>query len=209
MPLTADQVKIIELWIDAGASETLALDAVKNAPSASGAPAVAEVKFEEIDPDAVAKLRSAIAQTVSQLQKQYPNVLDYESRGSAELRLNAAVLGRKFGDRDLEAFAPVADHITVADLSSTAITDHSAAVIGAMKRLRALRLMDTRLTDATVLHLENLNQLESLNVYGTSVTPAVLPMIAKLPKLSHFYAGQTRIPPGISASASLAGKLVF
>jgi uncharacterized membrane protein len=208
-PLTADQMKTIELWIGAGASEMLAIDAIKGAPSGSAVPSVTEVKFEEIDPAAIAKQRSAIAAAVAQLQKQFPNILDYDSRGSADLRLNASVLGGKFGDKELEAFAPVAEHIVVADFSRTAITDHSASAMAAMKGLRVLRLADTYLTDATILRLEGLNQLESLNLYGTPVTPAALPTLAKLPKLSHLYAGQTSIPPGKSVPESLAGKVVF
>jgi hypothetical protein len=206
-PLAADQVKTIELWIGAGASDTLAANAIKNAPSASIAPA--EVKFEEIDPAAVAKLRAAIAPAVAQLQKQFPNILDYDSRGSADLRLNASILGDKFGDRELEAFVPVSEHIVVADLSRTSITDQSAVAIAAMKRLHVLRLMDTHLTDNTFLRLHTLNELESLNVYGTPVTPAVLPTIAKLPKLSHFYAGQTGIVPGKALPENLVSKVVF
>lgn len=206
-PLTADQVKAIELWIGAGASDTLAIDAIKIAPVGAGGPS--EVKFEEIDPAAVAKLRSTIAPVVSRLQKQYPGILDYDSRASADLRLDAALLGRNFGDRDLEAFAPLAEHIIAADLSRTAITDHSADAIAAMKRLRVLRIKDTRVTDAALLRLQGLNQLESLNVYGTPITPAVLPTIANLPKLARFYAGQTGIRPGISVPEGLIGKLVF
>ncbi|HEX6821890.1 MAG TPA: c-type cytochrome domain-containing protein [Candidatus Sulfotelmatobacter sp.] len=206
-PLAADQVKTIELWIESGASDTLAANAIKNAPSASIAPA--EVKFEEIDPAAVAKLRAAIAPAVAQLQKQFPNILAYDSRTSADLRLNASILGSRFGDRELDSFAPVSEHIVVADLSRTAVTDESAATIAAMKRLHVLRFMDTHLTDSTLLRLETLNQLESLNVYGTPVTPAVLPTIAKLPKLSHFYAGQTGIVPGKAVPENLVSKVVF
>jgi hypothetical protein len=206
-PLSADQVKAIELWIGAGASDTLAVNAIKDAPSAAAAPA--EVKFERIDPVAVAKMRSAIEPAVSRLQKQFPGVLEYDSRGSAELRLNASLLGSKFGDQDLQAFAPIAEHIIAADLSRTAVSDRSAAVIAGMTQLRVLRLMDTHVSDATVLGLQRLSQLESLNLYGTPITPAVWPTIAKLPKLSHFYAGQTGIPPGKSVPENLAGKVVF
>jgi uncharacterized membrane protein len=206
-PLNADQVKAIELWIGAGASDTLAVNAIKNAPS--GSAVAREVTFEEIDPVAVAKLRSTSGPTVLQLQKKFPGVLDYDSQRSAELRLNASILGSKFGDRDLEAFAPIAEHIIAADLSRTAITDHSAAAIAGMKQLRVLCLMDTRVTDATVLRLQTLNELESLNIYGTAITPAVLPTIARLPKLSHFYLGQTAILPGKALPESLIGKVVF
>jgi uncharacterized membrane protein len=206
-PLTADQVKLIELWIGSGASDTLAVNAIKNAPSLSAIPA--EVTFAEVDPAAIAKLRSALTPAVSQLQKQLPNILDYESRNSADLRLDASILGSRFGDADLEAFSPVAERIVFADLSRTAITDRSAGVIAKMKQVRVLRLMDTRLTDRTLLRLESLNQLESLDVYGTAITPTVLPTIAKFPKLSHFYAGQTGIHPGKSVPEDLGGKLVF
>jgi hypothetical protein len=208
-PLSADQVKLIELWIGAGASGTLPVDAIKDAPAGSTSPIVAEVTFEEIDSAAVTRLRAGIASSVTQLQKRYPNILEYESRGSANLILNASILGSKFGDSDLEALAPLVEHTTVADFSRTAITDRSATAIAAMKHLRVLRLMHTRITDKTVQSLGALDQLESLNVFDTPVTPAALPAVARLPKLAHCYAGKTAIPAGISVPQSLIGKLVF
>jgi uncharacterized membrane protein len=208
-PLSSDQVKVIELWIGAGASGTLPANAIKDAPAGSASLSVAEVTFEEIDPAAVTKLRSGIAPSVAQLQKQYPNTLEYESRGSANLYLNASLLGAKFGDADLAALVPLAEHITVADFSRTAVTDRSATAIAAMKRLRVLRLAHTGITDITVQGLGSLDQLEALNVFDTRVTPAALPTIARLPKLAHCYAGQTAIPPGIGLPQALAGKIVF
>jgi mono/diheme cytochrome c family protein len=207
-PLSADQIKLIELWIAAGASDRLPPDAIKEAPGVS-APVAAEVTFEEIDSAAVTKLRAGIAPAVAQLQKRFPNILDYESRGSANLLLNASILGPKFGDSDLAALAPVAVHITVADFSRTAITDHSAPAIAAMKQLHVLRLVNTRITDTTVQGLGALDQLESLNVFGTPITSAALPAVAKLPKLAHLYLGQTAVPAGNSIPQALIGKVVF
>jgi uncharacterized membrane protein len=208
-PLSADEVKLVELWIEAGASGTLPVDAIKGAPAGSTSQTVAEVTFAEIDPAAVTKLRAGIASSVAQLQRQYPNILEYESRGSANLLLNASIMGPKFGDRDLEAIVPLAEHITAADLSRTAITDRSATAIAAMKQLRVLRLMHTAITDKTVQGLGTLDQLESLNVFDTQVTPAALPAIVRLPKLAHFYAGQTAIPNGVGVPQALTGKIVF
>jgi hypothetical protein len=209
-PLSSDQVKLIELWIGAGASETLAKDAIKNAPvDSSTSSAVAEIIFPETDPAAVLRMRLPMAPAVAQLQKRFPNVLDYESRNSADLRLNASILGTKFGDNDLADFGAVAEHITVADFSRTNITDHSAGAIAGMKRLRVLRLTNTGITDATLQRLSALDQLESLNLFGTQVTSAALPTISKLPKLTHLYAGQTSISRGSVVPEGLAGKLVF
>ena len=209
-PLPSDQVKLIELWIGAGASDTLPADAIKDAPADSASPNVAaEVTFAEVDAGAVAKLRAGVTPALVQLQKRFPNILEYESRGSANLLLNASILGSKFGDSDLAALAPLADYVVVADFSRTAITDRSVSGIASMKRLRVLRLMHTRITDATVTGLGGLDQLESLNVFGTPVTPAALSTVARLPKLAHFYVGQTAIPIGISVQAALMDKLVF
>jgi hypothetical protein len=209
-PLSPDQLKIVELWIGAGASGILPLNAIKDLPAAAPvAPAPIQVSFPVIDPKSVAKMRESIAAATAELQKKFPNIIDYESRDSANLVLNASLLGVKFGDNDLPAFAPVADHITVADFSRTAITDRAAPAIAAMKHLRVLRLSQTKITDAALKALNGLDQLQSLNVYGTGVTAAALPLLQRLPKLERFYAGQTAISPTISVPQNLAGKLVL
>jgi hypothetical protein len=180
-PLSAGQVKLIELWIAGGASPTLPAGAIQYASAGPPPTVVAEVTFDEIDTAAVARLRAQVEPELAQLQKKFPNVLEYESRGSADLLLNASILGSKFGDNDLALLSPLAEHITVADFSRTAITDRSATAIAAMKRLRVLRLMHTGITDAMPQGLGSLNQLESMSLFDTPVTPAALPTIARLP----------------------------
>ena len=206
-PLSSDEVKLIELWIAAGASAALPVDAIKGAPAP--ATAVAEVTFDNIDFAVVAKRRASLAATVTQLQRRFPNLLDYESRGSADLIFNASLPGLKFEDVDLASLAPVADHIVIADFSRTAITDRSASTIAVMKRLRVLRLTNTKITDATLHALTGLNQLESLNIFGTRTTPAVLPVIAALPKLRRLYAGETTIRADATLPAALKNKILF
>ena len=209
-PLSLDQLKVIELWISAGASGALPLDAIKGLPAGGSiAAAPVEVSFPEIDSAAIAKAREGIASAVVQLQNKFPNVLNYQSRDSADLVLNASLLGLKFGDADVKAFAPVAEHITIADFSRTAVTDRAASTIAAMEHLHLLRLAHTKVTDATLKALTGLDQLNSLNVYGTGITAASLPLLEKLPKLQHFYAGQTAIRSGVSVPQGLTGKLVL
>jgi len=207
-PLSADEVKLLELWIAAGASPSLAADAIKGAPT-NAVSTVADVTFEEIDTAAVEKRRAPLASAVAQLQKRFPDVLEYESRGSADLVVNVSLMGAKFGDKDMAALKPLAEQIVVADFSDTAITDGSAAFIAVMKRLRVLRLMHTQVTDTTLHMLGDLNQLESLNVFGTAVTPGALEVAARWPKLQHLYTGETKIPADVQVSEAVRGKLVF
>ena len=207
-PLTANEIKVLELWIAAGASPSLAANGIKDAPAIE-APAAAAVTFAEIDPAVVTKSRAALGADVAQLRQRFPDALDYESRGSANLVLDASALGARFGDDDLAAMKPVSGQIVVADLSGTAITDRSAPLLAAMKSARVLRFTHTKISDSTVLALRGLDQLESLDLYGTVVTSACLESIGSWPRLRHLYAGATKIPADVPLSPDMKEKLVF
>ena len=206
-PLSADQIKLIGAWISAGAPANSTADTVKSAP-VTAHPA-AEVTFTEIDEAAVAKQRAPFADALANLDKRYPDVIAYESRGSAKLTINASLMSSKFGDDDLAQLKPLYDQIVDADFSNTAITDRSASNLAAMKHLRTLRLMRTKITDATVLALSGLSELESLNIFGTEVTPAALKAAEHLPELQHLYAGETKIAVNVSLPDALKGKVTF
>jgi uncharacterized membrane protein len=205
-PLSASEVTLIEQWIAAGASGTLPRDGIHGA---SGAPAVVEVTFQDIDSVAVAKQRANIAQAVAQLQQRLPNVLDYQSRSSSDLVVNAAWMRSKFGDDELAAFSHLADHIVSADLSATSITDKSSGTIAAMKHLRVLRLMHTHITDASLQSFGPLKELETLSLFDTPVTPRALSILASLPKLQRIYVGGSKISAGERLPEEVARKLVF
>jgi len=206
-PLSPDEVKLIEWWIAAGASDALSVDAIKTAPAQTTA--AAEVTFDRIDAAEVARQRAGLASSVAKLQKRYPNILEYESRGSVNLVLNASLLGDRFRDADLDAFSPVADRVVLADFSRTGITDRSAPAIATMRRLRVLRLVDTKITDVTARVFGGLDQLESLSVFATGVTPASLPTMAQLLKLRHLYVGETTIRADGTIPEALKGKVLF
>jgi hypothetical protein len=146
---------------------------------------------------------------VTRLKQRFPDLLDYESRGSANLVIDASPMGARFGDDDLAALKSVSEQIVIADLSGTAVTDRSAAFLAGLKHARVLRLTNTKITDATVSALDGLDQLESLDLYGTAVTPSCLKVAERLPKLRHLYAGATKIQPDASLSEAMKGKLLF
>ena len=207
-PLSPGDVKLIEQWIAAGASGTLLAGAMKDAPSNTNAP-VAEVTFEEINPDVVAKQRAGLAPVLAQLQQRFPNIVDYQSRGSADLVVTASWMETKFGDDELAALAPLVDRIVTADFSNTSITDKSAPILARMKRLQSLRLIHTKISDVTLQALGSLDQLESLSIFDTSVTSPGLASLGRLPKLRHIYVGGTKISAETPLAPEIRNKLVF
>jgi uncharacterized membrane protein len=209
-PLSPNEVKRLERWISSGASGTQLAESFKDLPDDSGtSTVVAEVSIEAFNPAEVAKRRTALAPAVAQLQQRFPSILDYESRGSANLVINASLLGSRFGDDELAALAPVSEQIVAADFSRTSITDGSSGAIASMKNLRLLRLTDTKITDATVKALTPLSQLESLNLFDTAVTADALTTLGHLPKLRHLYVQGTKISPDTPMPEELKSKIIF
>ena len=159
-PLSADDATVLKLWIGAGASGTQPVSEFSTAPKP-----VAQVTIVEVDPRALAAERAPINGVLQELQRRFPGVIDYESRGSARLELDASLLGHSFGDRELAAFAPLGAWIVRADLSGTAVGEGSAGTIAAMKSLHTLRIIDVRVDLELGAVLASLRQ-QGIKVYA-------------------------------------------
>lgn len=159
-PMTKDEILVVRLWIEHGASGTLA--AIKGAPRL-----VAPITIPEFDPQAGAKARAAQGKLVAALQERFPGMIGYEARDSGKLEVNAALFGRRFGDADLAALTPLAGDIVRLDLSGTAVTDGSASLLSKMQSLRQLRLLAVPgMTGAALQALPALQSLKSVAVNG-------------------------------------------
>jgi hypothetical protein len=140
-PLSADDATVVRLWVAAGASPIQRAGEIKGAP-----PVVRKIEIPEFDQAAVEQARAPLAATLEALQARYPAAIAYSSRGSADVEINASLIGPSFGDDDLTALAPLRDRVVRLDLSGTAVTDTSATALAAMSRLRVLRLLNTEVT---------------------------------------------------------------
>jgi mono/diheme cytochrome c family protein len=168
-PLDKDAITVVRLWVARGASGDLAAAAIKDAPRL-----IPPVRIPETDLREVERARAPLRQQVEELQKRFPGVLAYQSRGSADLEINASLLGKRFNDDAFSALAPLKDRVVRLDVSRTAVTDSMAALLSQMPRLGTLRLADTAVTDVTVARLARLPSLKSLTISGTAVTAAAL-----------------------------------
>ena len=168
-PLSPDDIKVIRLWITAGASPSIKSTAIKGAPRL-----VRDVTIPDFDPSRALRQRANLSAEVDRISKRYPGLLNYESRNSADLELDASSRGAAFGDADLKAFASLYSRLVRVNLSGTAITDAAAPALAAMPVLRALRLANTKAGDETIAALVPLKSLKSLTVSGTGVSQSAL-----------------------------------
>lgn len=164
-PLEKDAITVIRLWVAAGASGELPANAIKNAPKL-----VPPVHIPEFDPHAVDRLRAPMSRQMDALRKRYPDIVDYESRDSADVAINASLMGMSFEDADFSALAPLKEHIVSLDLSRTAVSDAIAPLLAAMPRLRIVRLAETKITDVTIQALAGVKSLRALTITGNAGT---------------------------------------
>jgi mono/diheme cytochrome c family protein/uncharacterized membrane protein len=204
-PLAPEEIATLEHWIAQGASPTAAATT-----TSQPVPAVTrELPAPDPDPTTVAHARAPLATQVAEAQKRLPGILDYESRTSSALVLNAAALAARFTDADLGSLKPLLPEIATADLTGTAITDRSADLLATLRTAHVIKLARTHAGDATAIKLAPLPALETLNLFETEVTPAILQPLSTSGSLKHLYLGGTKIPATASLPDALKGEVIF
>ena len=189
-PLSEDYIRILEWWINEGASFDASLGEMNisediqsifdrmsaEAEEAALAKAVPPADLDALN--AVAEL-GVLVQPLSQetnlLQAQFLNVMD------------------SFSDQSLDLLLPLSEQLTWLDLGSTKITDDGMEVIGQLENLRKLHLEKTAITDDGLTYLSNLTHLEYLNLYGTSISDDGLTHLYNLNSLKSLYLWQTNV----------------
>lgn len=199
--MEAHEMVVLEWWINGGASpDQKVVDAeipadVQAAISKLVPPeeiaAQAKAAVEEAEAEEAA--RDAAELLVSELRKEFPSALNFESQDSHQLSFTAVSMRNQFDDAQLAKLEPVMDLIVSLDLASSKVSDEGVKLLAEAKSLRMLRLSESGVTDASLDLLAGLPELESLNLYGTAVSNEGVMSLAGLPNLKHLYLWQTQV----------------
>jgi uncharacterized membrane protein len=182
--LTTAEVKVIEFWIAAGASQNLASEEVRAAPPLPPA--------KPVPPPFAADYRPRSDQ-IEALETQLGVRLIPRSQNPRDgIILRTISAPERCNDSVLVALKPVADLIIDAELARTKITDAGMKTLGSFVNLRSIDLSHTAVTSRGLPPLANLSKLESLNLTATDVDDqGVLPFRQK-PGLRHLYLFATK-----------------
>lgn len=181
-PLAQDEIRLLELWINAGASSAIAVDAI------AGAPAMIK-PAEPLAPD-----YRADQQTIAQLESSLRIRLVPRSQNPRDgLVLRTASSPAACDDAVLAKLAPVARYIVDAELARTQITDTGLRAVAGFTNLRSLDLSHTGITSAGASELAKLPKLEFLNLTDTSVDDAGVAPLRRGKNPKHLYLFQTKV----------------
>ena len=177
--LTADEVKVIELWLSAGASDTVAVAAVPGAPP----PAPKLKPAAPLAPDYRPRL-----DTITALASSLGVRLIPRSQNPRDgLVVRTVSFPERCTDQTLAALAPIADLIVDAELARTKVSDGGLGSLATFQNLRALDLSHTSVTSEGVRSLVRLQKLETLNLTATAVDEAGLAELRRQPSLKRVY----------------------
>lgn len=193
-PLTADQVKLVRWWIDAGTphGKTVAdtgvepdVEALLTAELGLGPPPAqnkTSATTRGADPALVDRLyRSGFL--VRQVSDSDPHLV-----------VSVYSPGARVVDEHLALLLTAADQIVELNLQDALLDDSVLKDIGKFSELTRLRLSHNELTDRTVAQLAGMHKLERLNLYSnTGITDASIEVLAGLPALKRLDVWNTMI----------------
>ena len=183
-PLTASEIKVIELWIASGATNTLPEIEVHGTPPLPP-PAIPALPL--------AKDYRPQLKTIASLEQELGVGLVPRSQNPNDgLILRTVSAPERCDDKTLARLKSVGDLIVDAELARTKITDEGLKVLSTFSNLRSIDLAHTNVTSKGVPLLARLNHLETLNLTATPVDDTGVVTLRHKPSLKHLYLFETK-----------------
>jgi uncharacterized membrane protein len=178
-PLTAAEIRIIEVWTAAGATPQIPETAMQGLPASSRPHEVSSPLTSDYRPQM--KVITALETSLGvRLVPRSQNPTD-------GLILRTASAPGRFDDTTLEKLVPVANLIVDAELARTKVTDKGLSAIASFSNLKFLDLSHTAVTSTGMKALAKLDKLESLNLTETKVTKDGIAELQTKPSLKRIY----------------------
>jgi uncharacterized membrane protein len=197
-PLTYDEIKVVEWWIDTGASFEDHVSAVtvnesmkpvlmrRYGLNTEPRPWYETVQLTPLDSTRIKELRQT--------------GFIVKSLGATNPLLDVSYKGNDLNEARLQKLEPVKDYVTWLSLAGTNVKDEWLSTVAKLENLTRLELEKTIISDEGVAQLTELQHLEALNLYGTQITDTSLAHIEKIPGLKRVYLWSTDVSPQIAES---------
>ena len=163
---TDEEMLVLKLWIEAGASGTSLPSDFPDAPAL-----IEEIQIPTIDQEAIAKERAVHEKVFAEIDNEFPHMISYISTDSALLRVTNFSLQGEFDGYVLKKIEPLAAKIASIYLRGATIDDDGAAIIATMRNIEEATLVRTRLSKVAVLSIvQNLPKLQRLTLDKKLIT---------------------------------------
>ncbi|GEM_PF-3288430 len=166
---TEDELNLLKMWIDKGASASLTQADFPNAPAP-----VVEVSIPTIDYQAVKQARKPVKQALMSVTSNFPHAFNFIARNSHLLRFSTVSLTTPLNDQAFATLNTISPYISSLYLWDTQLTDKSKTVLLNMHQLQEAYLQGVNISEQTLMQLIQQNkQLSKLSLHPQLVTPQI------------------------------------
>ncbi|MFY0654874.1 MAG: hypothetical protein JXQ96_22775 [Cyclobacteriaceae bacterium] len=190
-PLTYSELKLIEWWINEGASFENKLTDIEAPKEIKG------LLMRDYDLDTRPKPLYEIL-TADQISEENKEEISKAGFTAVQLANNNQLLDVRTNSKEVsvdnvKALLKAKEQITWLSLGNKNISNDMLSTIGQLPKLTRLKLQQNPIDDEGMDKIADLKYLESLNLYGTKVGDKSLETLAKLPALKRLYLWQTNV----------------
>ena len=190
-PLTYSELKLIEWWINMGASFENKLSDIE--PTEEIRALLLRDYSLDTNPKPIYDLLSAPPLEASVIERLTEEGFKINGLAAGHALYQVQTVLDSISEAQIQTLAVAKEQVTWLNLAGKGISDAMLGTIGQFSNLTRLRLQNNPITDAGMEHLRPLENLESLNVYGTGITDASLNVLEELPNLKRVFLWQTQV----------------
>ena len=190
-PLTYDEIKVLEWWINNGADFEKEL-AGQEVPRPMQS---VILRLYNLDTRPKPWYESVKIPAVDSLQLKTLTDAGFSVKtlGYKNPLIDIKFSGEEITLEQLTKLVDVGENITWLSLAGTNVQDKWISVVSKFPNLTRLELQKTGVSDEAVAYLSVLEHLESLNLYGTNVTDSCLPILSEISRLKRVYLWNTKV----------------
>lgn len=188
--LTAQEIKLLELWIASGADVTKKLTEFPATDSFRIVGSAATQSKPVVKENAYS-FSAASEETIQKMNTPFRAVFPLHQNSPA---LQADFFIREsFKSTALEELKEVREQLVVLNLSRMPVTDDDLKVIGSFPNLEKLNLNFSKVTGTGLSSLAELKNLSSLSLAGTAVTAGSLAPVLRMASLRELFVWNTKV----------------
>jgi len=192
VPLTQEEITLLEWWIKQGAKPELLVQEVAQDPQMQSFIATFITDLE--------RQRKARYLQKKELESMIVSVsggnrykLGLDEFGDGRIALSMSFPPTSFEDNDLMDLQHLFPQISKASLVSSNITDDALYFVGQMSSLRELYLQQTKINGSGLVFLANLPNLQLLDISKTAIEDGHLLHVLKIRELKDLYLNSTQV----------------
>ncbi len=196
-PLTKQETKLLEMWIEKGALQNITLADIREDSSFF---VLLNEKAQQLRQELLVQDRKnmeldGLIKLVSHHEQNF--VLEKDAESKDGLALSMQFPSSDFDDNQLAELQAVFPYMRKASFNASNISDDALYHIGQMKNLKSLFLQQTSIKGSGLVYLQNLESLEVLYLSCTEVDDAGLLYVLKIDGLKQVYLYETPISKSV------------